>query len=171
MLVVIRLKMALTDATSEPSATVASRRKLLRIAAIGSVLVFATVLAYQHRNRTAPSVGLDGAVAITWEHLRTERWGYTLHHETRVAYLGFWPHGGVGATMGTRTGDMEVAAGIGYKWRIETPKRLIFTDQDGVKVYFTFDLIELAEDTALVADVSTGELLSFTRRYYGQDNG
>ena len=94
--------------------------------------------------------------------------GYTLHHDTRVAYLGFSPHGGVGATMGKRDGAVQSVTGIGYRWRTKTPTRLELTDEDGVVVYFTFDLKDLTKSTAEVTDVSSGEVLSFTRSYHGQ---
>ena len=125
----------------------------------------------KHYNLDAPSVSLRDPVDVTWDHLQTERWGYTLHHETRVAYLYFSPRGGVAATMGTRDGALESVTGVVCKWRVKTPTRLEFTDQDGAMVYFTFELSDLAKRTAVFTDVSSGEVLSFTRDYQGKTGG
>ncbi len=124
-------------------------------------------IAEKHYNLRAPSVSIFNPVDVSWDHLRSERWSYTLHHDTRVAHLSFLPKGGVGASMGTRAGGLETVKGITYKWNIKTPTLLEFTDEDGANVYFTFSLSSLAKNSAVITDVSTGEVLSFTRSYQG----
>ncbi|QDT04737.1 hypothetical protein K227x_31320 [Rubripirellula lacrimiformis] len=133
---------------------------------VGVVVVCGiAVLWYSHP--TAPSVAGGGPIAVTWQHLRNESWSYTLDHRTKVLDLRFSPSGVVSSTMGARDGDLISVSGLVYHWRMDTPKRLIFTDQDGVAVYFTFDVKALTKHAAIVTDVSSGESMSFTRRYRG----
>jgi hypothetical protein len=79
--------------------------KLAFVVCVVLVIGFVCV-ACKFYNLDAPSVSIFKPVDVTWSHLLAERWGYTLRHDTRVAYLGFWPHGGVGATIGTRDGAL-----------------------------------------------------------------
>ncbi len=160
------LSMMIPIARLAPGQRMRSKKLTLTVSLI--LVVGCVYVTSRFYNLDAPSVSIGNPIDVTWNHLQTERWGYTLHHDTRVAYLGFWPHGGVGATMGTRDGPLESVTGIGYQWRIKTPTRLEFTDEDGVVVYFTFDLNDLTPNSATVTDVSNGEVLSFTRTYHGR---
>ena len=168
---VIRLKMLQTDVADKHAAPRRFRRRAICFSVLTIFTAVCLFAVYRHQNLGAPSVSLTTDTEVTWNHLKTERWGYTLNHDVRVAYFGFWPHGGVGATMGTRDGDIESVTAIGYKWRIETPSRLVFTDQDGTAVYYTFDLDDLSARTATMNDVTSSETLHFTRNYYFQDDG
>lgn len=76
------------------------------------------------------SVSLLDTVDVSRDHLQSEQWGYTLQHDTRVAYLGFSPHSGVGATMGKRDKAVQRATGIQYRWRIKTATSLELTDEE-----------------------------------------
>lgn len=152
----------------KPSLASRPRRNTLYLGLCAFLVGGCGFVVYQHYNLDAPSVSLLRPVDINWNHLHTERWGYTLHHDTRVAYFGFGPDGGVGATMGTRDETIASVTGIVYQWRIKTPTRLEFTDVDGVTVYFTFELNDLTRNCAVVTDVSNGEVLSFTRSFQCQ---
>jgi hypothetical protein len=160
---------------TEDAYKIARSRHLRRrvICFLGLVLFFAACCfaACKHLNLQAPSVSLTTDPEATWNHLQTERWGYTLKHDTRIAYFGFSPHGGASATTGTRNGDTETVTGVAYKWRIETPTRLVLTDEVGITVYYVFDLNDLHARTATATDVSTGETLSFIRKYFSESGG
>jgi hypothetical protein len=168
---VIRLKMPQTEDANK----IAPSRRLRRrgICFLGIALFFASCsfAAYKHLNLQAPSVSLTTDPNVSWNHLQTERWGYTLKHDARVAYFGFHPHGSVSATTGTRDGETEAVTGVVYQWRIETPTRLVLTDEGGFTVYYVFDLTDLHARTATVTDVSAAETLSFIRKYYSESGG
>lgn len=140
-------------------------RHMNQVATI-SVLLFVMVAASVGcGGPVAPSVANVRPLVVSWDHLKTEKWQYSLQDPTRIADFRFLPHGVVTTSTGTKSGNVYSVSPIAYHWHIGKSGSLVLTDESEATIYMTFTLVSLTDSSAvLVGDGSTTKQ-EFTRRF------